>query len=206
MSTIPALGTVLAGKYRIESVLGAGGMGVVLAATHVHLEERVAIKLLNPETAARPEAITRFVREARVAMRLRSEHVVRILDVGMLPTGAPFIVMEYLNGRDLGAVLREDGRLERARAVDYVLQVCEAIAEAHLNGVVHRDLKPANLFLTKRVDGIDCVKVLDFGVSKIAADLSSSGDVLSSTDSTSSKDQPQSAEPATRSRARPSPS
>ena len=178
MSSIPPIGTVLAGKYRVESVLGAGGMGVVLAAMHAHLQERVAIKLLNPEALSRPGAVDRFVREARVAMRLRGEHVVRILDVGMLPTGAPFIVMEYLHGRDLSAVLREGGAIERVRAVDYLLQVCEAIAEAHAHGVVHRDLKPANLFLTKRLDGSDCIKVLDFGVSKIAAEPA---DVLGTT-------------------------
>jgi serine/threonine-protein kinase len=161
------IGAVLASKYRVDAVLGAGGMGVVLAATHLQLHEQVAIKLLRAETATRPDAVERFLREARVAMKLRGEHVVRVLDVGTLDDGAPFIAMECLRGSDLGAVLRVEGRLPHRTAVDYVLQACEAIAEAHGLGVIHRDLKPANLFLTRRVDGSPCVKVLDFGISKI---------------------------------------
>jgi serine/threonine-protein kinase len=144
-------------------------MGVVLAATHVHLRQRVAIKLLHPEAASRRGAVERFLREARVAMSLRGEHVVRIFDVGTLDDGSPFIAMECLVGKDFGALLDTGAPLPAAVAVDYVLQASEAIAEAHVLGVVHRDLKPANLFLTKRVDGTPCVKVLDFGVSKIAS-------------------------------------
>jgi serine/threonine protein kinase len=159
---------MLAGKYRVDAVLGTGGMGVVLAATHVHLRQRVAIKLLHPATAARRGSVERFLREARVAMSMRGEHVVRIFDVGTLDDGSPFIAMECLEGKDLGAVLDAHMPLEPSIAVDYILQASEAIAEAHALGVVHRDLKPANLFLTKRVDGTPCVKVLDFGVSKIA--------------------------------------
>jgi len=159
---------MLAGKYRVDAVLGTGGMGIVLAATHVHLRQRVAIKLLHPATAARRGSVERFLREARVAMSMRGEHVVRIFDVGTLDDGSPFIAMECLEGKDLGAVLDANAPLEPSIAVDYILQASEAIAEAHALGVVHRDLKPANLFLTKRVDGTPCVKVLDFGVSKIA--------------------------------------
>ncbi len=166
----PAPGSVLAGKYRVERLVGSGGMGIVVAATHVHLHEPVAIKLLRPEAARRPGAVERFLREARVVMRLRGEHVVRIHDVGTLDDGAPFIVMEYLEGCDLGAHLRSGGPMRIADAVDAVLQACEGIAEAHAMGVVHRDLKPANLFLAKRVDGSPCVKVLDFGVSKVLFD------------------------------------
>jgi serine/threonine-protein kinase len=142
-------------------------MGVVLLATHVHLRQKVAVKLLHPETAVRRGAVERFLREARVAMSLRGEHVVRIFDVGTLDDGSPFIAMERLEGRDFGAMLDAAAPLSPAIAVDYVLQAIEAVAEAHALGVVHRDLKPANLFLTKRVDGSPCVKVLDFGVSKI---------------------------------------
>jgi serine/threonine-protein kinase len=160
---------MLAGKYRVDAVLGAGGMGVVLAATHVHLRQRVAIKLLHPEAAARRGAVERFLREARVAMSLRGEHVVRIFDVGTLDDGSPFIAMECLQGVDFRELLEATAPLATPVAVDYVLQASEAIAEAHALGVVHRDLKPANLFLTKRVDGTPCVKVLDFGVSKIAS-------------------------------------
>jgi serine/threonine-protein kinase len=162
---------MIAGKYRVDAVLGAGGMGIVLAATHVHLRQRVAIKLLHPEAAVRRGAVERFLREARVAMSMRGEHVVRIFDVGTLDDGSPFIAMECLEGRDLGAVLDARVPVEPAVAVDYILQASEALAEAHSLGVVHRDLKPANLFLTTRVDGTPCVKVLDFGVSKIAREL-----------------------------------
>jgi serine/threonine-protein kinase len=175
------IGAVLASKYRVDSVLGAGGMGVVFAAMHLQLKEQVAIKLLRAETSTRADAVERFLREARVATRLRGEHVVRVLDVGTLDGGAPFIAMEYLRGSDLGAVVRTEGHLPAAVAVDYVLQACEAIAEAHSLGVIHRDLKPANLFLTKRVDGSPCVKVLDFGISKIDAPFPEQNDPLATT-------------------------
>jgi serine/threonine-protein kinase len=177
----PRPGTVLARKYKVERTLGAGGMGVVVAATHIQLHEPVAIKLLHAEVASRSGAIERFLREARVAMKLRGEHVVRIHDVGTLDDGAPFIVMEYLKGSDLGRMLLEKGRFEVADAAELVLQACEAIAEAHAIGVVHRDLKPANLFLTTSVDGSPSIKVLDFGVSKVLSDLTPSGDVLGMT-------------------------
>src|SRR5262249_21959882 len=152
--------------YKVERVLGQGGMGVVVAALHQQLEQRVALKFLLPEGAADATVVGRFVREARAAVRLRSEHVARVLDVGMADTGTPYIVMEYLEGRDLASVLNEERQLSIPRAVTYVLQASEAIAEAHALGIVHRDLKPANLFLTCRPDGTPCVKVLDFGVSK----------------------------------------
>ncbi len=160
---------MIAGKYRVDGVLGVGGMGTVFAATHSHLRRQVAIKLLHPESAVRRGAVERFLREARVAMSLRGEHVVRVLDVGTLEDGSPFIVMECLEGKDFRALVDPAAPLRTHVAVDYVLQAVEAIAEAHVLGVVHRDLKPANLFLTKRVDGSPCVKVLDFGVSKITA-------------------------------------
>jgi serine/threonine-protein kinase len=177
----PPIGAVLASKYRVDSVLGAGGMGVVLAATHLQLREQVAIKLLRTDAAMRPVAVERFLREAQVAMKLRGEHVVRVFDVGTLENGAPFIAMECLQGSDLSAVVRAEGRLPLATAVDYVLQACEAIAEAHALGVIHRDLKPANLFLTSRVDGSPSIKVLDFGVSKIGGELAASRDSLETT-------------------------
>ena len=157
-------GEILAGKYRVERILGRGGMGVVVAAQHIHLRQRVAIKFLLPDATG--EVVARFLREARAAVRLKSEHVTRVLDVGEMPGGAPFMVMEYLEGSDLSRVVRKRGALPFEEAVDYVLQACEAIAEAHSLGIVHRDLKPANLFLTKGADGSDIVKVLDFGISK----------------------------------------
>jgi serine/threonine-protein kinase len=162
-------GDVLAGKYRVDKVLGVGGMGVVVAAYHLQLEERVAIKLLRQEAIATPEAVARFDREARAAVKIKSEHVARITDVGRLETGAPFMVMEYLEGTDLSGWLTRHGRLPIEQAVEFVLQACEAIAEAHALGIVHRDLKPANLFCIRRPDGALSIKVLDFGISKLTA-------------------------------------
>jgi eukaryotic-like serine/threonine-protein kinase len=159
-------GDVLAGKYRVESVLGAGGMGVVVAATHLQLEQRVALKFLLPQGLADPDIVGRFMREARAAVRLKSEHVARIIDVGTLETGSPFIVMEFLEGQDLSQLLLAQKQLPIPIAVDYILQACDAVAEAHSLGVVHRDLKPANLFLTHNAHGLPLVKVLDFGISK----------------------------------------
>ena len=159
-------GQVLGGKFRIERVLGEGGMGVVVAATHLGLGQLVAIKLMLPEALAHPENVERFEREARAAVRLKSEHVARVSDVGRLDDGSPYIVMEYLHGEDLDQVLEKGGVLPIETAVDYVLQACEAVAEAHALGIVHRDLKPKNLFLTTRVSGKPLVKVLDFGISK----------------------------------------
>lgn len=160
-------GAVLAGKYRVEKVLGQGGMGVVVAATHLQLGQLVALKFLLPEMLDSGEGVERFLREARAAVQIRGEHVARITDVGTLETGAPYMVMEYLDGTDLAALLRDSGPLPIALAVDYVLQCCEAIAESHSLGIVHRDLKPANLFLTQSPDGSALIKVLDFGISKV---------------------------------------
>jgi serine/threonine-protein kinase len=159
-------GTLLAGKYRVERQLGAGGMGYVVAAVHEQLDQRVAVKLLAPELCENKEAVLRFLREARAAVRIQSEHVARVLDVDELEGGAPYMVMEFLSGQDLSRVLDEEDMLEARVAVDYVLQASEAVAVAHSLGVIHRDLKPANLFLTRRPDGSPLVKVLDFGISK----------------------------------------
>jgi serine/threonine-protein kinase len=161
-----AVGELIAGKYRVERVLGRGGMGVVVAAMHEKLRQRVAIKMLLPETKTSENAVTRFMREARAAAAIRGEHVARVLDVGELDGGAPYIVMEYLEGRDLAEVFKESAPQPIEEAVGFVLQACEAIAEAHAAGIVHRDLKPSNLFLTRRPDGTALVKVLDFGISK----------------------------------------
>ena len=164
---IPAPGEVLLDKYRVDGVIGRGGMGVVFAATHLSLQQKVAIKLLTGEAAAGSKAQTRFAREAQAAARIQSEHVTRVSDVGQLPNGTPYIVMEYLDGEDLAALLARVGRLPIGDAVRYVLEACEALAEAHREGIVHRDLKPANLFLARRPDGQSHIKVLDFGISKI---------------------------------------
>ncbi|HEX3851351.1 MAG TPA: protein kinase, partial [Polyangiaceae bacterium] len=137
-----AEGHVLAGKYRVERVLGRGGMGIVVAAHHISLDERVAIKFLLPEALDNPEALARFAREARAAVKIKSEHVARVSDVGKLESGAPYMVMEYLEGSDLSDWLKRYGRLPIEQAALFVLQACEAIAEAHSLGMVHRDLKP----------------------------------------------------------------
>jgi len=160
-------GQILGGKYRVDRVLGAGGMGMVVAATHLQLDERIAIKFLLPEALRNPEAVARFGREAKAAVKIRGEHVARVIDVGTFENGAPYMVMEHLDGRDLSTLIRDHGALPPTDAVDAVLQACEALAEAHLLGIVHRDLKPANLFMVRRPDGTPSVKVLDFGISKI---------------------------------------
>jgi hypothetical protein len=162
-------GQVLAGKYRIERVLGAGGMGVVVAAHHIQLDERVALKFLLPEALLNPESVARFAREARAAVKIKSEHVARVTDVGQLENGAPYMVMEYLDGSDLATWLQDRGRLPVDQAVDFILQACEALADAHSLGIVHRDLKPANLFCIRRSDGQAAIKVLDFGISKLTS-------------------------------------
>jgi eukaryotic-like serine/threonine-protein kinase len=165
---LPPPGEVLAGKYRIERVLGQGGMGVVMAATHLTLGKLVALKLMRSDLAVDASATQRFVREARAASLLRSEHIARVLDLDTLPDGSPYIAMEYLEGEDLGALLVRCGPVSASDAATYIVQVCEAVAEAHAAGIVHRDLKPSNLFLTTR-GASPCVKVLDFGISKIIA-------------------------------------
>jgi serine/threonine-protein kinase len=170
-------GDLLAGKYRIDRILGAGGMGVVVAAHHVHLEEKVAIKFLLTEMITSGEAVARFTREARAAVKIKSDHVVRVSDVGMLENGAPYMVMEYLEGEDLSGWIKKRGALSVEQSVEFLLQTCEAIAEAHTLGIIHRDLKPANLFVIRRPDGALSVKVLDFGISKMRGAGSSVPDV-----------------------------
>jgi serine/threonine-protein kinase len=160
-------GDVLAGKFRVERMLGVGGMGCVVQAMHLELNRRVAVKFMLKSFAGNPDTVVRFLREARAAAGLQSEHVVKVLDVGRLESGEPYMVMEFLAGSDLSALIKSSGKQPVDTAVDYVLQACEALAEAHGQGIVHRDLKPANLFLAKRPDGTALVKVLDFGISKV---------------------------------------
>jgi serine/threonine-protein kinase len=154
------------GKYRIERVIGEGAMGFVVEATNLDLDERVALKFMRESSLAGEEALERFGREARAAAKLKSEHVARVYDVGTF-NGAPFIVMEYLEGRDLEQLIAQSGPLPISSAVLYMIQACEALAEAHARGIVHRDIKPANIFIVER-GGWQVAKVLDFGVSKIA--------------------------------------
>ncbi len=165
----PSAGTRI-GRYVVERTLGSGGMGLVVAARHEQLGELAAIKLLHPRASKVELSRERFVREARATARIKSEHVVRILDAGTEEsTGAPYIVMEYLVGEDLGRIVRRDGPLPVQLAADYFLQVCEAVAAAHAVGIIHRDLKPSNFFVTHRADGTPLLKVLDFGISKAVA-------------------------------------
>jgi serine/threonine-protein kinase len=161
------VGDILAGKYRVERMLGHGGMGIVVAATHLDLQELFAIKMLHAEGMKSERSVQRFLREARAAIRLRSEHVARVFDVGRLDNGAPYMVMEHLAGSDLRALLEMRKKLPIHDVVSYILMACEGLAEAHAAGIVHRDLKPANLFLTRRADGSPCIKLLDFGISKM---------------------------------------
>jgi len=163
-----APGDVIAGKYEVVKLIGSGGMGYVVSAMHVELGEVVALKFLRPEALQIEELVERFAREARAAAKIRSEHVARVYDVGVLPDGVPFIVMEHLAGQDLADVLQARGPLPIKVAIEYVMQACEALAAAHASGVVHRDIKPENLFLTKHAQGLDFIKILDFGISKVA--------------------------------------
>jgi eukaryotic-like serine/threonine-protein kinase len=168
-------GDILADKYRVEHVLGVGGMGVVVAATHLELEEKVAIKFLLPVAASNDDLVGRFMREAKASVRLKGGHVAKVHDVGRLESGSPYMVMEYLDGMDLAGTLKSrDDKLPIAEAVSYVLQACEGLAEAHSLGIVHRDLKPQNLFVIRGLDGRPYIKVLDFGISK-ALDPSGTG-------------------------------
>jgi serine/threonine-protein kinase len=175
------IGQVVADTYRVDSLIGQGGMGVVVSAHHVHLEQRVAIKFLLSDIADHGEAAERFRREARAAAQIQSDHVVRVLDVGSLEGTVPYMVMEYLKGEDLGQVLANGRPLPIRDAVRYVLEACEAVGQAHAAGIIHRDLKPANLFLAERPDGSLRVKVLDFGISRSASDASGDNLRLTST-------------------------
>jgi serine/threonine-protein kinase len=174
-------GDIVADKYRVERLIGRGGMAWIFEATHLSLPQRVALKVLRIDTSDdNTEALTRFRREARAAASVSGEATVRVLDVGTLPCGSPFLVMEYLEGLDLESVVNQQTCLPVAAAVDYALQACEGLAETHAAGIVHRDLKPSNLFLTRTPDGSVRVKLLDFGISKFA-DPSMNGHRVTST-------------------------
>jgi eukaryotic-like serine/threonine-protein kinase len=169
------VGQEIAGKYRVEHVLGVGGMGIVVAARHLELDELRAIKLLHPAELGNAQAVARFACEARAASGLHSEHIARVFDAGRLEDGVPYFVLEHLEGCDLLKLSKSRGPLPLVEAALYIVQACDAVAEAHAAGVIHRDLKPANLFLTHRTDGSPCVKVLDFGIAKRIGGRCSSG-------------------------------
>jgi serine/threonine-protein kinase len=166
---LPKQGDVLDGKYRVDRVLGEGGMGVVYEAFHLRLRQRVAIKVLRPLIVAQPEFAARFEREARAAATLESPNVAKVLDVDTTEAGLAYMVIEYLEGNDLGEELARRGRLPIQEAVAYVMEACVPIAEAHAFGIIHRDLKPSNLFLAKK-GSERMLKLLDFGISKVLAE------------------------------------
>ena len=176
------LGELIAGRYRIDALIGEGSMGAVYAANDQHrsMGTDVAIKILHPRHLREAEVLSRFVREARVASKLQSDSAVRVFDVGMHGE-TPYFVMERLSGVDLQRHLASVGKLSVARAADYLLQACDAIAEAHTHGIVHRDLKLANLFLARGDDGRDRIKVIDFGVSKLLRPLDGDGAATATT-------------------------
>jgi serine/threonine protein kinase len=163
-------GTTLLGKYRVEEILGTGGMGRVVRAAHLYLNQPVAIKILLPQMAENAETVSRFLREGQSAANLRSEHIARVFDVGMIDH-VPYMVMEYLDGNDLNQILRHHGPQSPPIVCDLMLQACEGIAEAHALGIVHRDIKPSNFFITRKPDGSMLLKILDFGISKTPVNI-----------------------------------
>jgi serine/threonine protein kinase len=172
---------VILGKYRVLSLIGEGGMGAVLKARHIDLDEDVAIKCLLPHHMEREDIVRRFLREAKAAVKLKGKHVARVLDVGRLETGIPYIVMEYLDGADLNAIIKHHGAQDPAVAVDLMLQACEAIAEAHSIGIIHRDIKASNFFVSQPENQAPHLKVLDFGIATApegTSDLTSTQSVL----------------------------
>jgi serine/threonine-protein kinase len=173
----PKPGMLIAEKYRIQRLLAVGGMGVIVVARHEELGNDVAIKFLSPDSMSDADIVARFKREARALATIQSDHVVRVMDVGAMPTGEPFMVMEYLEGTDLAKLVKRRGPLPCDEAVGYVLQACEPLAEAHAAGIVHRDLKPSNLYLARKSDGSQIIKVIDFGISKMVSGAALEGEM-----------------------------
>src|SRR5262245_6025875 len=161
-------GAILQGKFRVDQALGSGGMALVVRAHHLGLDQPVALKFIRPDLVHDAVANERLLREARATAQLHSEHVRRVYDVAHLDDGTPFMVMEYLEGRDLANLLEKQGPLTPSEVAELALQICDAMAEAHLHGIVHRDLKPHNLFLARQADGRQVLKVLDFGISRLS--------------------------------------
>lgn len=176
------VGQVIAEKYRLERLLGRGGMGEVYEARHVVVGRRFALKLLHPHLAQGSSAVARFLREARAAGSLENPHIAAVVDFATTSDGVPFLVMEYLEGLSLGRLLAREGPLPVPRAVSLLLQICRGLEAAHQAGIVHRDLKPDNLFVVKPPDGSELLKILDFGIAKLvdepSAPLTHSGAVL----------------------------
>jgi serine/threonine-protein kinase len=163
---MPQPGDIIAGKYRLEAIVGRGGMGVVFAATHLHLVQRVAIKFVTADLTNDPDAIPRLLHEARAVARLKSEHVARVLDADSLPTGEPYLVLELLEGAHLGQIVSKQGPLPVDAATELVIQACHALGDAHHAGIIHCDVKPSNVVVTHDPNGLPIAKVIDFGISK----------------------------------------
>ncbi|MGH7280146.1 MAG: serine/threonine protein kinase, partial [Polyangiaceae bacterium] len=183
ISPYPKPGEVIDGKYEVQQMLGEGGMGAVTKAKHLLRRAPVALKFLSPSVLVTPGAVDRFLREAEAASRFESPHVVQITDVCKLPNGAPYLVMEYLEGRDLAAVIEEKGTVEVPRAIHFVLQVLRALQAAHAEGIIHRDLKPSNCFVIHREGDDDFIKLFDFGISKIQKENETKSGSLTQTNS-----------------------
>ena len=178
------VGQVIEARYRVLRLLGAGGMGAVFEVEHVLVGRRFALKTLYGEAARNPNIVARFYREARAAAAIGDSHIVDVSDMGHLPDGAPYIVMELLEGSDLRAVLAAEGALPIGRAVHIALQCCRALARAHEKGIVHRDIKPDNIFLTRRGGDQDFAKLIDFGISKVRQALAGADPAISALTST----------------------
>ncbi|MEM6292410.1 MAG: serine/threonine-protein kinase [Myxococcota bacterium] len=161
-----AAGTVLAGRYRVERVIGEGGMGEVYLARHLTIDKLLAIKVLSPERARRPRTVSRFLQEAKASSKIRHENVVDITDFGK-DDGRAFFVMEYLDGEDLSAILKRGGRMPWQRARAIIIQVLEALTAAHQASIIHRDIKPHNIFIIAREHNPEFVKLIDFGIAKL---------------------------------------
>lgn len=169
-------GELVDGKYRVRRKIGEGGMGAVFEAENLRISRRVAIKTLNASAAARPEMIERFEREAQAAGRIGNDHILEVLDLGSLPDGDRYIVMEFLEGDNLGDRIKSRGAIDARVLAGLIAQVCDGLQAAHDAGIIHRDLKPDNIFLVHEKAGIaDYVKIIDFGISKfqqLSSDMS----------------------------------
>ena len=163
----PLIGTTLAGKYEIQSVLGHGGMGVVYRARHSFMDRVVAIKMLQAQLISDSLSVKRFHQESKAASRINHPHVITVYDFGISPQGLPYIVMDYLEGTPLSDLIKEEGQVGVERTIKIIGQSCDALFHAHKQGVVHRDLKPSNIVLINYDEEKDFVKVVDFGVAKL---------------------------------------